>query len=90
MNPTLAISTWIWSAGAYNRNMTEPTDPTKTVVTFDYFHMGRYVAIYIFAPLVAALFSGPLAGLHLKYIEKGNPHAQEWEILIAKHDFKTP
>ena len=59
-NPTIALELLIWNAGAYN----DP-DPHKHKETiFMANNYGRFIWLYILAPLVAALFAGPLARIH--------------------------
>ena len=91
MNPTLALSTWIWSAAAYHRNIPNPifenpTDPTD-VDFFNFYHLGRYVAIYLFAPILAAFCAGPLAGHHISLIKDktGDPTQLERTALLEGH-----
>jgi glycerol uptake facilitator-like aquaporin len=60
INPTLALEVWIWSASYYT-----DIDPKSSQTDYEIGHYGRYVWVYLSAPLVASILGAFLAKQHI-------------------------
>ena len=62
LNPILSFQIAIWSGAAYSDPSQD--DPKESIFVND--HLGRYIWVYVFAPIVASVLAGYAAKLHLR------------------------
>ena len=70
-NPTLALQSWAWTAGSYSNDIKVQVDNKEVTMTqFEHYRLGRYVWLYIIAPMAASILAGFVARKHVDKLEE--------------------
>lgn len=80
-NPTIVLSTWVWNAGFEGSNQVPNSDKTF----YDLYHLGRYIWIYLAAPLLASGFAGSFANIHLQAIQNADYEEKDYGDAESDH-----